>query len=76
MSKKEKRDAWINWSKDENKWILRLWIDDEWQFSKSWGVEHKGNDETYGNPIDFVSDSILCEIAHLQEIGYDVKVTA
>lgn len=63
-------NAWINWSEKEQKWVLRLWLDDEWQFSKSWAVrdtDHEGGAWVY--------DGILCEIAHLQDLGYSVKVT-
>ena len=72
---KEKRKAWINWSSKEYKWILRLWINDKWTFSKSWGVRSSGVDNLSGDSIDWVHDSIICEIAHLQELGYDVSVT-
>lgn len=71
----EKRKAWINWSSEQGAWVLRLWIDEEWQFSKSWHVKHEGEDEVCGDPIDFVRDTIICEIAHLQELGYEVTVT-
>lgn len=72
---KEKKSAWINWSNQEHKWILRLWIDDEWAFSKSWSVFQVGYSEIYDEPIEAIHDSILCEIAHLQDLGYNVKVT-
>lgn len=72
---KDERKAWINWSREEKKWILRLWMDDEWKFSKSWGVRSMGEDEITGTSIDLVNDGIICEIAHLQDLGYTVKVT-
>lgn len=72
---KQKKIAWINWSRSENRWILRLWIDDEWAFSKSWGVRSDGEDPITGSSIDWVHDSIVCEIANLQDLGYEVKVT-
>ena len=72
---KKERKAWINWSKNDNAWILRLLIDDEWEFSKSWGVKSEGEDPITGTPYDWVHDGIVCEIAHLQDLGYEVKVT-
>ena len=63
--------AWINYSRKDNRWVLRLWIDEEWTFSKAWCC--KDEDENTGNA--WVCDSVLCEIAHLQDMGYDVKVT-
>ena len=69
-----KKQAWINWSREQEAWVLRLWIDDEWAFSKSWSVRNYGEDGD-GTEVDFVRDNILCEIAHLQDLGYEVKVT-
>lgn len=70
----KKKQAWLNWSREQEAWVLRLWIDEEWTFSKSWSVRNYGEDEE-GTEIDFVRDSVLCEIAHLQDLGYEVKVT-
>lgn len=67
---KMKMKAWINWSEKEQRWILSLWIDNEWVFSKSWKVK----DEDY-NGNGWVHETIICEIANLQNLGYDVKVT-
>ena len=72
---KEKRMAWINWSREKQAWVLRLWIDNEWAFSKSWRVMKIGEGELTGDSVDYVHDSIICEIAHLQDLGYEVKVT-
>ncbi len=73
---KEERKAWINWSSSENKWVLRLWINGKWEFSKSWSVKHVGEDEITGASIDLVNDSIISEIAHLQnDLHYNVTVT-
>lgn len=73
---KEERKAWINWSSSENKWVLRLWINGKWEFSKSWSVKHVGEDEITGVSIDLVNDSIISEIAHLQnDLHYNVTVT-
>lgn len=72
---KEKRMAWINWSREKQAWVLRLWIDEQWAFSKSWEVMKIGEDELTGDSIDYVRDSVICEIAHLQDLGYEVKVT-
>lgn len=73
---KEERKAWINWSSSENKWVLRLWINGKWEFSKSWYVKHVGEDEITGASIDLVNDSIISEIAHLQnDLHYNVTVT-
>lgn len=74
MKKKEKC-ANINWSREKKAWVLMLWDGEEWAFSKSWGVRSDGEDPISGNPIDWVHDSVLCEIAHLQELGYEVTVT-
>ena len=76
MAKKEMRMANINWSKMENRWVLRLADENGWKFSKAWGVRKEGEDSVTGEPLDWVSDSILCEIAHLQDLGYQVTVTA
>lgn len=73
---KEERNAWINWSSSENKWVLRLWINGKWEFSKSWSVKHVGEDEITGASIDLVNDSIISEISHLQnDLHYNVTVT-
>lgn len=73
---KEERKALINWSSSENKWVLRLWINGKWEFSKSWSVKHVGEDEITGASIDLVNDSIISEIAHLQnDLHYNVTVT-
>ena len=72
---KEKRQALINWSEKESKWILRLWIENEWTFSRSWAVRRTDEDPITGATNDWVHDSIICEIAHLQDLGYEVKVT-
>jgi hypothetical protein len=70
-----KKEAWINWSAKDKCWVLRLWIDEEWAFSKSWGVRSNGTDPITGASVDWVHDSIMCEIAQLQDLGYSVKVT-
>lgn len=70
MTNEMKMKALINWSEKEQRWILSLWIDNEWVFSKSW----KTRDPDY-NGNGLVSDSIICEIANLQNLGYDVTVT-
>ena len=57
---------------DGAKWVLELFKDDSWHFSKAWNVEQKEK-ESYS--IDIVNDSIVCEIANLQELGYDVRVS-
>lgn len=71
----EKKTANINWSAAERKWVLRLWTDGEWRFSKSWKVKGDGTDPVTGESLDWVHDSVLCEIAHLQDLGYEVVVT-
>ena len=68
--KEQKKQAWINWSQNENKWILRLWIDNEWLFSKSWAIKEENEDG-----IGYVSERLVIEIARLQAHGYSVKVT-
>ena len=71
-----KREALITWNEPEKKWELFLSHDnEEWQFSKSWGIIKMGEDELTGCSIDFVNDSIICEVAHLQYLGYSVKVS-
>ena len=72
---REKRSAWINWNRTECRWVLRLWIDGEWAFSKSWGTRRDKEDPISGESYEWVHDSIVCEIAHLQDLGYEVKVT-
>lgn len=73
--KKNEKKANINWSTKDNRWVLRLWSDDEWVFSKSWGVRKDGENPISGESLDWVHDSVLCEIAHLQDLGYEVTVT-
>ena len=63
------KKARIYW--DGVKWVLELFKDDDWHFSVAWIVERKEK-ECYS--IDAVNDSILCRIAELQELGYDVRV--
>ena len=68
----KKLDAWINWSEANQEWVLRLWNDkDGWVFSKAWPV--KNQDE---NGMGWVHDSVLTEIAYLQDLGYEVKISA
>lgn len=62
--------ARIRWDKTDNTWVLELWDKTEWVFSKVWKVIV--GDEAHTG--DYVHDSILCEIAHLQYIGYKVEV--
>lgn len=69
-----KRKALIEWESVNKNWVLYLWIDEEWDFSKSWSVEHKEINAMSNASVDFVSDSILCEIAHLQSLDYTVEV--
>ena len=54
--------------------MLELLIDGDWCFSKSWGIRNVGTDTLTGEPIDFVNDTVLTEIAMLQNIGYNVRV--
>lgn len=68
---KKEMKAWINWSEAEKRWVLRLWIDNAWEFSKSWAIK----DENENVGIGWVCETILCEIAHLQDLGYEVRVT-
>lgn len=68
---KEKKMAWFNWSRKDSAWVERLWIDEEWTFSKSFKVRDIDQESDNG----WVHDSIMCEIAHLQDLGYEVKVT-
>ena len=63
------KKARIYW--DGEKWVLELFIDDKWHFSKAWNVEQKKKE---CHSIDMINDSIICEIAYLQELGYDVRV--
>ena len=74
--KKRVRKANINWSKQKDCWVLRLWDDEKECFgiSKMWSVKHDGED-SYGDAIDWVCDRALQEIAHLQDLGYEVTVT-
>lgn len=67
----ERKTAWLNWEREKKDWVLRLWKDDAWEFSKSWSVK----DEDVFTGYSWVCDSILCEISHLQELGYTVQVT-
>lgn len=69
-----KRKALIKWESAHRNWVLYLWVDGEWSFSKAWRVEHKGIDEISNASIDFINDSILCEIAKLQNLNYTVEV--
>lgn len=66
------KKARIYWDTDH--WILELFIDNDWHFSKSWGV--KNIDLGYGEwyKYDAVDDDIICEIAKLQRLGYNVEV--
>ena len=66
------RQATITWSRAEKKWILRLWNIEtkEWEFSKSW--RPKDIDEE--TEIGWVADTILIEIAHLQDLGWNVRI--
>lgn len=57
--------AMITWDTTEQKWSLELWIDGRWEFSKGWYTKEK----------DWVHDSILLEIAKLQDLGYNVQVS-
>lgn len=63
------KKARIYW--DGVKWVLELFKDDKWHFSKDWNVEKKEK-ECYS--CDMVNDNIVTQIANLQELGYDVRV--
>ena len=63
------KHAWLKWSGKDEKWILRLWIDNEWQFSKSWSVRDVNDDTGLG----YVNESILCELKNLSALGYTIR---
>lgn len=64
--------AVVIWNEDKNMWELHLKAAGEadWTWSRGWMV--KDEDPNSGNA--WVLDSILCEIAHLQETGWIVTV--
>lgn len=63
-----KKEARITWSEAEGRWILYLWIDEEWTFSKAW------TPRDVQDGMGFVYEGVLTEIAKMQNLGYDVKV--
>lgn len=65
---KNKR-AMITWSRAENQWVLRLETDDGWEFSKAWYTKEPDQYD-----VGWVHESIILEIANLQELGYYVIV--
>ena len=68
MSRKKLR-ASVRYNHEEKTWECRLFRDGMWHFSKSWPV-HEIDESGFG----YVHDSILVEIAHMQDIGYEVEV--
>ena len=67
---KNKRLASFTWSRANEEWVLRLWIDNKWEFSKSWPVKDQNQD----NDTAYVNDSIMVEIANLLALGYRVTI--
>lgn len=65
----KQKKAMITWNKPNNQWWLRLETKDGWEFSKAWNVKDQDD-----NGMAWVHDSIICEIAQLQELGYSVQV--
>lgn len=69
--KKANRMARVTWSRKDKRWVLYLWDEESesWEFSKSWKIK----DENM-NGDGWVSDTILCDIAEMQNWGYDVRI--
>ena len=65
------KKAWLNYSSATEQWIVRLWIDDEWVTSKAFMTRNKDEDTGYA----WVCDELICELAHLQDLGYSLKIT-
>ena len=66
------RRALIGWNDSQKRWVLSLWDDvrREWSFSRSWPLRDMDPETGFG----WVNDSILEEIARLQDRGYTVKM--
>lgn len=56
--------ARVRWFSEEKAWVIELWdaYENDWVLSKMW----------YTND-DRVHDSIICEIANLTELGYEIE---
>ena len=67
------KQAWLNWSEKESKWILRLWdeLSEQYEFSKSWPVKDINEDTGMG----YVSERVLTELAYLENLGYSISIT-
>lgn len=65
-------EALVSWNQKEHMWelLLRTKGEDDWTWSKGWKVK----DEDFRSGYAWVFDSILCEIAHLQDMGWKVTV--
>lgn len=68
-----KKQAWLNWSLKEKKWILRLWDEqtEQYEFSKSWTVK----DVNDVSGLGFVSEKVLTELAFLSDLGYQIRIS-
>lgn len=69
-----KREAWIDWNREEKKWVIRLNLNGSWIVMKSWKIKNKDINPINGRPLKKY-ENILSEIEHLQNLGYEVKVT-
>ena len=73
---KSTKEARIIYYRNEEKWILRLWNEENsyWAFLKSWEIKKGDDDPITGDTMDYVNDDVLREIAHMQNLGYKVQV--
>ena len=71
MARTQKR-ARVRWDKDDHKWVIELWDDNTQTWDFSIGCKVKGENPKTG--IAWVSDALLCEIAKLQDWGWEVIV--
>lgn len=68
---KEKKIAIVSWSGIKEQWIVSFWSEN----SQKWLEDsfYYVKDVDSRTEIGWVSELILCKLAELNELGYDIK---
>lgn len=68
---KEKKIARVSWSGIKEQWIVRYWSEksQDWLEDSSYFVKDVDRRTEYG----WVSELILCKLAELNELGYEIQ---
>lgn len=64
------KEARVSWNKPRKVWIIRLWseTEKEWLEDSAYFVK----DENPETEIGWVSETILCRLYDLQDLGYKI----